>query len=53
MVSWIKKGNVLNNVEMHCFMGFKGELIEYYSGYDFSGGVHYINKSGKCVIPKE
>lgn len=47
-----KKGDVINKVEMHCFMGFENDLIRYYGGFHFTGGVHYINKQGETVLPK-
>ncbi len=47
------KGKILNEVEMYCYMGFKGELIEYYLGPHFSGGPHYLDKNGQKVKPKQ
>jgi hypothetical protein len=46
-----KNGIILNEVGMHCYMGFVGGLIEYYGGMHFTGGVHYLNKQGKMVVP--
>jgi len=46
------KGQVVSQQPMHCYMGFQGDLIEYYGGFHFSGGVHYLDKNGKRVIPK-
>lgn len=48
-----ENGTILNKAEMHCYMGFQGELIEYYGGPHFSGGVHYMNKNGQKIIPKQ
>ncbi len=45
--------NIVIREEMHCYMGFQGDLIEYYGGGHFTGGVHYINKKGEKVIPKK
>jgi len=45
------KGEVLSRVPMHCFLGFQGDLIVYYGGFHFSGGVHYIDKNGQSIIP--
>jgi hypothetical protein len=47
------KGEILYNNGMHCYMGFQGDLIQFYGGRDFSGGVYYLNKNGREVIPKE
>lgn len=47
------KGEIIREIEMHCFMGFENDLIRYYGGGHFSGGVHYLNKKGEIVIPKE
>jgi hypothetical protein len=46
-------GQVVNQIPMHCYLGFRGDLIVYYGGLHFSGGVHYIDKNGQSVIPKE
>tara|TARA_R110002012_G_scaffold183587_1_gene350016 strand:+ start:294 stop:1064 length:771 start_codon:yes stop_codon:yes gene_type:complete len=48
-----EKGNFLNHIEMHCFMGFQGELIEFYGGPHFGGGVYYLDKNGQEVRPTE
>jgi hypothetical protein len=48
-----EKGNFLNQIEMHCFMGFQGDLIEFYGGPHFGGGVYYLDKNGKEVRPTE
>lgn len=48
-----ENGNVLNEVAMHCYQGFQGELIEFYGGPHFGGGVHYLNKRGEKIIPSE
>jgi WG containing repeat len=47
------KGEIINELPLNCFMGFKGDLIEYYDGYHFTGGVHYLNELGEKVEPKE
>lgn len=47
-----EKGKVLNKIQMHCYRGFQGELIEFYGGPHFGGGVHYLDKKGKEVLPK-
>ncbi len=44
-------GKILIKKDMHCYMGFQGELIEFYGGSHFSGGVHYLNKNGEEIIP--
>ena len=46
-------GRILTETEMYCYMGFQGELIEYYLGPHFSGGPHYLDKNGQLVKPKE
>ena len=48
-----ENGEVLNEIEMHCYMGFQGELIEFYGAPHFGGGVHYLNKKGEKIIPTE
>lgn len=48
-----ENGKVLNRIEMHCYQGFQGELIKFYGAPHFGGGVHYLNKKGKKIIPKE
>ncbi len=47
------QNKIVNRSKMYCYMGFKGDLIEYYSGPHFSGGPQYINKQGQSVIPTE
>jgi len=47
------QNKIINRSEMYCYMGFKGDLIEYYSGPHFSGGPLYINKQGQSIIPTE
>lgn len=47
------QNKIVNHSKMYCYMGFKGDLIEYYSGPHFSGGPQYINKKGQSVIPTE
>lgn len=46
------KGQVVSQQPMHCYMGFQGDLIEYYGGPHFSGGIHYLDKDGQRIIPK-
>ncbi|MCB0475887.1 MAG: WG repeat-containing protein [Flavobacteriaceae bacterium] len=48
-----ESGKILIEIEMHCYLGFQGELIEFYGAPHFGGGVHYLNKEGKKVIPTE
>jgi len=48
-----ENGKILIEIEMHCYMGFKGELIEFYGAPHFGGGVHYLNKYGQKIIPTE
>lgn len=48
-----EKGVILNEIEMHCYMGFQGQLIEFYGAPHFGGGVHYLNKNGQLVSPTE
>lgn len=48
-----KKGEVLNYYEMHSYRGFCGELIQFYDFGDFGGRIHYLDKNGNLVIPKE
>jgi hypothetical protein len=48
-----KNGEILYRGEMHSYMGFQGELIKYYDGGNFRGKIHYLDKNGKPVIPKE
>lgn len=48
-----ENGKILIQKEMHCYMGFQGELIEFYGGGHFSGGVHYLNNKGEEIIPTE
>lgn len=47
------RGQIVSQQPMHCYLGFQGELIVYYGGFHFTGGVHYLDKNGKRVIPKE
>lgn len=47
------KGEVVSKQEMHCYLGFQGDLIVYYGSSHFSGGVYYLDKNGQRVIPKE
>ncbi|MFC4232403.1 WG repeat-containing protein [Parasediminibacterium paludis] len=46
------KGEIVSQQPMHCYMGLQGDFIEYYGGFHFSGGVHYLDKNGQRVIPK-
>lgn len=48
-----EKGKILIKKEMHSYIGFQGELIEFYGGGHFSGGVYYLNKKGEQIIPRE
>ena len=48
-----ENGKILSKQPMHCYMGFKEELIEYYLGPHFSGGPQYIDKFGQKVIPQK
>lgn len=48
-----ENGKILNEIDMHCYMGFQGELIQYYGGIHFSGGVYYLNNKGEKIIPHE
>ncbi|PZR24097.1 MAG: hypothetical protein DI539_01400 [Flavobacterium psychrophilum] len=48
-----KLGNILNKVEMHCYLGFNNDLIEYYGGPHFTGGVHYLNNKAEHIVPKK
>jgi hypothetical protein len=48
-----KEEEILYRGEMHSYRGFKGELIQYYDGGDFRGRIHYLDKNGQPVIPKE
>lgn len=48
-----ENGKTLIEIEMHCYMGFQGELIEFYGAPHFGGGVHYLNKYGQKIIPTE
>lgn len=48
-----KNNEILYKAEMHSYRGFQGELIQYYDGGDFRGRIHYVNKKGKLIIPKE
>jgi hypothetical protein len=48
-----ESGKILIEIEMHCYRGFQGELIEFYGGPHFIGGVHYLNKNGQKIIPTE
>ena len=47
------KGQVISEQPMHCYLGFQGDLIVYYGGFHFSGGVHYLDKDGQRIVPKE
>jgi len=46
------KGQIISEQPMHCYLGFQGDLIVYYGGFHFSGGVHYLDKDGQRIIPK-
>mgnify|MGYP006201720309 CR=1 FL=1 len=48
-----ESGKILIEIEMHCYRGFQGELIEFYGGPHFIGGVHYLNKNGEKITPNE
>ncbi len=48
-----ENGEILNKIDMHCYMGFQGELIQYYGGIHFSGGAYYLNNKGEKIIPRE
>ena len=48
-----ESGKILIEIEMHCYRGFQGELIEFYGGPHLIGGVHYLNKNGEKIIPTE
>ena len=48
-----ENGKVLNKIAMHCYMGFQRELIEFYGGPHFSGGIYYLNQKGEKIIPTE
>jgi hypothetical protein len=48
-----ESGKVLNEIAMHCYLGFQGKLIEFYGASHFGGGVHYLNKKGQKIIPTE
>jgi hypothetical protein len=47
------KGQVVSEQPMYCYLGFQGDLIVYYGGFHFSGGVHYLNKKGQKLKIKE
>lgn len=47
------KGEVVTNQPMHCYLGFQGDLIVYYGGFHFSGGVFYLDSNGQRIVPKE
>ncbi len=46
-----ENGKTLINIEMHCYRGFQGNLIEFYGGPDFSGGIYYLNRNGEKIVP--
>ena len=48
-----KNNEILFRGEMHSYMGFKGELIQYYDMGDFRGKIHYLDKNGNMIIPNE
>ncbi len=48
-----ENGKILIEIEMHCYMGFQGELIKFYGAPHFGGGIHYLNKNGQKVIPTQ
>lgn len=43
---------VLIKEPMHCFIRFRGDLIEYYGAPHFGGGVYYIDNKGNKIIPR-
>lgn len=47
------KGEVVTKQPMHCYLGFQGDLIVYYGGFHFSGGIFYLDSNGQKVFPKE
>jgi hypothetical protein len=47
------KGQVVSEQPMHCYLGFQGDLIVYYGGFHFSGGVHYLDIKGQKLKLKE
>ena len=48
-----ENGKTLIEIEMHCYRGFQGELIEFYGAPHFGGGIHYLNRNGEKIIPTE
>jgi hypothetical protein len=48
-----KNGEILITIEMHSYRGFEGDLIKFHDGFDFRGKIHYLDKNGNQVIPKE
>ncbi len=48
-----KNNKIIYRGEMHSYGGFRGELIKYYEAGDYRGRIHYVNKKGKLVLPKE
>jgi WG containing repeat len=46
-------GEILNELPLHCYQGFDGDLIQYYGGFHFSGGVHYLDEHGQIVVPSK
>lgn len=48
-----EKGEILNEIKMHCYMGFQGDLIKFYEAPHFRGEIYYLNKNGQLVKPTE
>jgi len=47
-----KKGEILSSYKMHSYMGFRGDLIQFYDFGDFGGKIHYLDKNGILIIPR-
>lgn len=47
-----EKGNILNEIKMHHYIGLTGDLFKFYKQTHFGGGPQYIDKKGQIVLPK-
>lgn len=48
-----KNGEILSKYEMHSYMGFQGDFIQFYDYGDFGGRIHYLDENGVLVTPIE
>ncbi len=47
------KGEIVNQLTLYCYQGLDRNLIEYYEGFHFTGGVHYLDQKGQKLEPRK